>query len=210
MKDLKGTEFTKKVVESINKLITLNEPLSHKDIDTSHFYGKKPTETKNVVIVRFIRRDLKNEVFFNKSQLKEFNKDNQIKVGITDHLTRYNKGLYDHAKQVLGHKNVWTSKCIIFAKIRGEKVKIRRESDIPCPTHLRYEPNGAPPPHMQEDPSAFVTDQVMYESAGGIDSVANTSSYVPPNTNNRPAWPTVTEAIMVNPPKKQNRHSSRY
>ena len=106
VKDLKGTEFTKKVVESINKLITLNEPLSHKDIDTSHFYGKKPTETKNVVIVRFIRRDLKNEVFFNKSQLKKFNKDNQIKVGITDHLTRYNKGLYDHAT------GAWPEECL--------------------------------------------------------------------------------------------------
>ena len=65
-------------MKNINNLITLQEPLSHKDIDTSHFIGK-PTENKNVIIVKFVRRDLKNELFFSKSQLKEFNKDKSIK-----------------------------------------------------------------------------------------------------------------------------------
>ena len=52
-------------------------------------------------------------------------------MGITEHLTAYNMSLLNQAKEVFGKFNVWTSKCVIFARVGdGPKFQIRSLDDI--------------------------------------------------------------------------------
>ena len=201
LKKLKGTAFSKKVAENLNKLIELEEPISHKDIDASHFYKKPTTDSNNVVIVKFIRRDLKNEIFFSKSQLKEYNKGREVKTGITEHLTSYNKGLYDKAKLIAGVRNVWTSKCRIYAKIRGEKIEVKEESDLPCNPQMQHD--STTPPHVQNN-SVHGTHSNTGQHSQNTPEHFTTPPYMYPHTG----WPSLnTSLMMLNQKRKPNRNN---
>ena len=116
----KGTAFSKVVAARINTLIKPEEAISHRDIDTSHYNRKPISKDKNVVIVRFKSRDLRDEIWFNKSKLKPHNLRKSVKTSVTEHLTAYNLSLLEAAKSKLGQSNAWTNKCRIYTKLNND------------------------------------------------------------------------------------------
>ena len=121
-----GVEFSKYVLEKLQSLLpTIADQININDIDVSH-----PLPTKNksqsVVIVKFVRRDIKNLVFFEKRELKK----SPLKVSIFEHLTNRNIWLMNEAKKLVGFKQVWSSQCTVFALVNGRKVPIRSKNDL--------------------------------------------------------------------------------
>ena len=94
------------------------------DIDVSH---PLPTKgTKSCVIVKFVRRDIKNLVFFEKKNLK----NSPLKLSITEHLTARNLWYLDEARKIVGFKNAWSSQCVVYALVNQKKVAIRSSKDL--------------------------------------------------------------------------------
>ena len=138
----KGTAFSKVVAERINTMMTLEEPVSHRDIDTSHYNKKPVNKDKNVVIVRFKSRDLRDEIWFNKSQLKKLNVSKSVKTSVIEHLTNYNLALLEAAKTKLGKSNAWSNKCRIFTKLNNSIVQLKTENDILEVSNKKNPTNG--------------------------------------------------------------------
>ena len=62
--------------------------------------------------------------------MKTFNSSRPKKTSVTEHLTNYNLNLLSTAKDKIGKNNVWTSKCKIFTKHKGNQVQIKTENDV--------------------------------------------------------------------------------
>lgn len=104
-----------------NKLGTFELTLC--DIDTAHVLKTKAGKT-NVVIVRFVRRIVRNLFWLNKKELKNSG------VSFTEHLTDYKLSLLNDAKSAIGKNNVWTNQCVIFVKYKGAKQVINSQADL--------------------------------------------------------------------------------
>lgn len=115
----KGTAFSIWAAEQINRLLPkLPERIGYWDIHASHPLGK-------AVIVRFQRRDLRNEIYRRRFHLS----DNR--VSISEHLTDDNLDLYHDTVAATSRKNVWTDQCKIFASGNGKRrVLIKQHDDI--------------------------------------------------------------------------------
>ena len=123
---LSGTDFSKWVAIELNKLMPGIE-ISYQDIDTSHFlyYEYQGRKRYPVVIIKFIRRDLRNDI------LKRCGQDGYLDnsdVYFTDHLTVSNRKLLESAQDKYGQ--VWTDQCRIFVNSSGKKKEITEESDL--------------------------------------------------------------------------------
>ena len=123
---LKGIPFSKYVVWLLNSLLGhhLSYPICLSDIDKSHPLYKK-SNGKYVLIVRFVRRDVRDDIFY---KLK--NLPTQSGVTITENLTAENLILFKSAKQSLGEGNVFTDQCRIYSRVKGKKVLIKNEAAI--------------------------------------------------------------------------------
>ena len=127
---LKGINYSKKVVEFLNSNFpnnALSKKLSVYDIDTSHPLHRKNriNNGKHIVIIKFVRRDLRNEVLANRKLLK------RAGVTVTEHLTDYNLNLLKKAQELAGFKNAWSDQGIVFMKVEENTFKITCEADFP-------------------------------------------------------------------------------
>ena len=187
-KKLKGVAFSKEVAKQINNVIKLDEPLSYKDINTSHFLKTTDDDNKHVIIVKFVRRDVRDDLFFAKSQLKTINEHNTIKTSIAEHLTPYNIGLLERAKEAYGKSNVWTSKCKIFAKVGDyPKFTITSFNDIQLP---QFNPaNSTEPPKEQSSnaPLPPLANRASHIVSDTFQAVQGSASY----------WPSLEEAVLM-------------
>ena len=123
---LRGTDFSKWVANELSKLIPGLE-ISYLDIDTSHFlyYEFERGKRYPVIIIKFIRRDLRNDI------LKRCGQDGYLEnsdVYFTDHLTVSNRKLFESAQAK--YTQVWTDQCKIFVNDNGRKREITEESDL--------------------------------------------------------------------------------
>lgn len=113
----------------VDKLNTLFESklgtfkLSLGEIDTAHVLNTKAGKS-NVVIVRFVRRIVRNLYWLNKKELKNTG------VSFTEHLTDYKLNLLNTAKISIGKNNVWTNQCVIFVNYNGTKRSIASHEDL--------------------------------------------------------------------------------
>ena len=111
------------IFETLNELLpSLETPLTLNDIDTSHVLY----EGSDKVLVRFSNRRARNDVFFNKRDLK----GHRDKVLITEHLTTYRMNLLNQAKSIVGNHNVWSKKCEIYVKIRNVIRRVWSEDEV--------------------------------------------------------------------------------
>ena len=121
-----GLEFSKYVLAKLQTLLpSIANQLKLEDIDVSHplpltFKGKTR------VIIKFVRRDVKNLVFYAKSELKK----SPLKVTITEQLSKYNLWLLSEVRKMVSFKDTWTSQCVVFALVKGEKVAIKGQGDL--------------------------------------------------------------------------------
>ena len=119
-----GLAFSKYIIEKLQELFpSIAHELKVEDIDVSH---PLPSKKKSLVIVKFVRRDIKNMVFFEKKTLK----NSPLKVSITEHLTPLNRWYLKEARELVGFKNAWTSQCIVYALVNNRKVRISSTGDL--------------------------------------------------------------------------------
>ena len=110
--------YIKWIAYTINGMLPmLEEPVSWYHIDAAHPLKTKKG-TKDVIIVRFNHRVIRDTIFDNKRFLKKHN------VSVTEHLTDANKELLDGAREILGFRNVWTHSCRVFSLVGSKKIPI--------------------------------------------------------------------------------------
>ena len=118
-----GINFSKYIARELNKLFpSLSERVTHYGIDASHILYNDGKNYSPVVIVKFISRDLRNEIFYQKDDILDTG------VSITEHLTGDNFALYTQAK--LATSEAWTDQCKVFAVVKGKKKLIKHVSDL--------------------------------------------------------------------------------
>ena len=94
------------------------------DIERAHKLYQGDKTSNPVIVVRFVRRVVRNNIFFNRKWLKN------TRVLITDHLTKSNRELFYKAKEQLGRQNVWTTLGVVKAKVNGQYYEIRSQFDL--------------------------------------------------------------------------------
>ena len=121
-----GIEFTEYVLNELIKLFPQHAKyLTPGVIDTSHPLPTRSNK-KSVVIIKFVQRDIRNLLFFDKRELKG-NKDGIV---ITEHLTQRNLSLLRQTRDLFGYKNAWSSKCKIYVSYGGRKYAVKNPSDL--------------------------------------------------------------------------------
>ena len=107
-----GETDEKLIINAVNTLADLPEPIRPEDIDISHPLKTKRKDHKNVHVVRFISRKKKAEILTAKKSINNRNfkfRDND--VFINEHLSPANRTLFATAqtkKKALGYKFLWT------------------------------------------------------------------------------------------------------
>ena len=92
------------------------------------------------MIVRFTRRDLRNEIYDRRFFVNDPN------VYITEHLTERNLKLFKKACRVFGRRGeVWTEQTKIFTKIHGKMHAITSNDDLVKLTSPSRKPSRKPP-----------------------------------------------------------------
>jgi len=95
------------------------------DIDCCHrLSGNNSSNFPRPVIVRFVRRDVKQEIYRNKKKLSG------TKITIREDLTAARHRIVKMAVARLGSRNVWTSNAKILIKYNDEIIKIGNEKDL--------------------------------------------------------------------------------
>ena len=84
-------------------------------IKRAHRLGKRRNNGKpRPIIVRFYDSELRNHIYYNKKELK---------VSITESLTKHRMQVKSTAEQTYGEKNVWTKEGRIYAKDSSGQIK---------------------------------------------------------------------------------------
>ena len=115
--------FDTYIYETLNELLpNLETALTLNDIDTSHILY----EGSDLVLVRFSNRRARNDVYFNKRDLK----GNPDKIIISEHLTKYRQSLLKFAMKTAGKRNAWSKKCEIFIKVGRTVYPVWSENEV--------------------------------------------------------------------------------
>ena len=123
---LKGIAFSEYVLGELQKLFPQHAKyLVPGSISVSHPMPTK-SKTKSLVIVKFVQRDVRNLLFYDKKTLK----GNKDKIVITEHLTSRNLDLLNQSRDLFGYNNAWSSACKIFVLIGGKKYHVRNLNDL--------------------------------------------------------------------------------
>ena len=106
--------------------------ISKELIDVTHRLGKKKGVGARAIIVRFVSRRTRDEVFYSRKILKEKNGRSPV---IAEDLTARNYQLYCYARQADVTKSCWTRKGKIFIQTHsGKTAQIKCKGDLSDPT----------------------------------------------------------------------------
>ena len=117
--------FVNNVVDKLNTALQMTEKLSPNDVDIAHFLpsaGKKNNKEsppKKTIIIKFVRRSIRNDVFFSKRKLAGTG------MMITESLTKRRMQLLKEAQQEFGVENTWTVKGNVNVSIKKKKHLIK-------------------------------------------------------------------------------------
>ena len=107
------------VLDVINNHLDLPCEIDKYELDICH---PLPSFTKkNPIIIKFVRRSIRNLFFFVIENLKL---SKGPKLSITESLTKRRLKLLHGARSVIKFKNVWTTKCEVFVNFRRKKYYI--------------------------------------------------------------------------------------
>ena len=140
--NLKGHAFSRYIVDVINNALGgyLDHTLSYLEIDAAHPLPnpKGNDYPPTTVIVKFICRNTRNDVFYKKRFLKKHSSN----ISITEHLTNYNSKLLNKSKEKFGPENAWSDE----GKIR---VFLNGTNKITVKTIEEVEQMEVPPDHIE-------------------------------------------------------------
>ena len=162
-------EFIEFLVSTLNQHLGnhLYQPLQPSDVDRAHILYQGPDKKdKPVVIIRFARRVVRNNVFFKRRNLKG------SKISITDHLTKFHHDLMNEAHGVFGSDNTWTSMGRVFVSVNGKREEIKSGFDI-----KRVGATLTPPVHYDVDD----VSTIPLQNSGAASSARGRKPY---NNNN--------------------------
>ena len=121
--------FTNYVVNKINQLFPdIDGGITSKDIDDTHIYRTKNNDRnspKQLVIIRFCSRLMRNKIFSMKKNLKSTG------YSITEHLTQFNLGLLKAAQKKLKNKKLaWTHYGKVLIQVDNHIQAIRDHDEL--------------------------------------------------------------------------------
>ena len=122
--------FVNNVVDKLNTALQMTEKLSPNDVDIAHFLpsaGKKNNKEsppKKTINIKFVRRSIRNDVFFSKRKLAGTG------MMITESLTKRRMQLLKEAQHEVGMENTWTVKGNVYVSIKKKKHLIKCSEDI--------------------------------------------------------------------------------
>ena len=120
-------DFENYVLDKLYSKIKLPKALESNDIDICHVLPS--TKEKNPIIIKFVRRSIRNQIFARKSNLKA-DENNTEKLSITEAPTKRRLRLVEEAKRVFGFQNVWTFKGRVYCKFQGRRNALNDFIDI--------------------------------------------------------------------------------
>ena len=146
---LHGHSFTKYVAKQL-KFHFPDIKSGYADIDTSHIlYFEGPYRQSPVIVCKFVSRDLRN-IYFDETRSRHY----KGSVYFSDHMTPFNRELFDKAVDLTNIDSVWFAKRKIFAVIDGVTKQIDNESDLVCAGPQQNATAEAPAcPDTASDPS---------------------------------------------------------
>ena len=109
------------MLDTLNSRLKFAHPIRNSDIDICHVMPSQ--KGKNPIIIKFVRRSVRNQVFNSKSLFKA-TKESDPKLATTDSLTRRRSKLLEQFKNVFGFQNVWPQKGNIFFNFEGKRHRI--------------------------------------------------------------------------------------
>ena len=117
--------FESYVTNKLNSELDLEYQIRSNDIDICHVLpsrkGRPPP-----IIIKFVRRSVRNLVFYNKKKLKK----SQEKLSITESLTKRRLLLVMEAKKAFGFNNVWTNNGIVYCFYKEKRQVLKDFGDI--------------------------------------------------------------------------------
>ena len=113
--------FESYVTNKLNSELDLEYKIKSTDIDIYHILPSRKG-CPPPIIIKFVRRSVRNLVFYNKKKLKK----SQEKLSITESLTNRRLLLVMEVKKAFGFNNVWTNNGMVycFYKIKGKYLRI--------------------------------------------------------------------------------------
>ena len=121
------------VLNVLNKNLSLPCEINEYEIDICH---PLPTnKKKNPIIIKFVRRSIRNLVFNQKKNLKHM-RDHRL--AINESLTKRRLKLVDKAWKVFRFENVCTMKGEVFVEFKGQKFHV---NDFPDIERIRFSDN---------------------------------------------------------------------
>ena len=117
--------FESYVTNMLNSELDLEYQIRSTDIDICHVLpsrkGRPPP-----IIIKFVRRSVRNLVFYNKKKLKK----SQEKLSITESLTKRRLLLVMEAKKAFRFNNVWTNNGIVYCFYKEKRLVLKDFGDI--------------------------------------------------------------------------------
>ena len=106
-KKTSNLDFENFVIKTLISRIKLPQPMANTDFDICHVLPSQ--KAKNPIIIKFVRRTVRNLRFANKSQLKAV-KNFDPKLSLTESHTKRRFQLLAKSHETFGFQNVWTLK----------------------------------------------------------------------------------------------------
>ena len=123
----KGFVFTEYIVNLLNLLFhgKLYRPVTMFDICKSHPV-KKNEDGTHVVIVRFVIRDMRDEIYYKRRHLRTTNTG----ITVSENLTSDNYQFLKKCRDSLTNLRVWTEQAVVYADVNGVKTAIKTKEDL--------------------------------------------------------------------------------
>ena len=130
------------VISNLNSELVPSLLLTKQDIDIFHHLSSN--KGKNLVIIKFVRRTVRNEVFNRKSKLKSA--DSNSRLAITEPLTKRRLKLVEEARRAFEFRNVWTMKGRPLAQLLSASYRCGRSGvRFPGRSNRHSVANDSPP-----------------------------------------------------------------
>ena len=212
---------------SLGRLLTVG------DIDTSHPLQARSGGNKPMVIIKFVRRDVRNDILQRRKLMKRYG------VNATEQLTEENIILFKKVQDFAGTENTWTDQAVIFMRAGENTFRINCIEDLPlfssheCDLFHTDLPSDQPADRRPPERSSFTRTKPNQRSANPISSLRgnyhnHSSSHQQTNRtqrlndahkqaqianldiNNRTVFPNIERATQKFINRNRYNHSSTY
>ena len=120
------------ICNKLNGSLPLDSPLQVNDINIAHPLPLKKNVKRTQVIIKFLRRTQRNEIYAKKKALKGKG------MVITESLTKRRLQLLEAARDAFGWKSVWCMMGDIYAFVGGKKQMVKNINNIAKLKHALF------------------------------------------------------------------------